>query len=436
MHIHKINSHLHQSFLEEDRKDSITGDLIQANDEVVFCGVCKSAFLKDSWEYMNRKHCGQTKTLTSVPISKPLLLNVSRIVPHFITLTNSSISFEECLKMLADFNPRDKKVEILLNPNLKQVLEKQIEQPVKTPIKVKPTTQLRDTLTRRKEQQEEKERQTLLEEKKKNIYLTFASVILGTGISIFPSLIVENFFIRLLIVGTFILLSYFFLLSKRDLLFKNKQNALVEPLPVRNRVNLANSNKEKQKAEKFKDEKIKIEPAMFGIFNHSLFFYFEKTQQGVFIELTRIGEIEIQYQSSCDIHLILKKNNTEEIIIPLIFSKKERITTFLIRLSKTKKNISSRAKVKLTHFPIERIRFLKRKLMLYTDILFIEPEKIEPQKEAISQKTKPTTEPISLEKLINPIDLTTSQKVSKQSKNRNHHHQNRHQTQYKNYKRR
>ncbi|WP_375561508.1 hypothetical protein ACE193_02825 [Bernardetia sp. OM2101] len=115
MNIHKIDSHLHHSFLEEDRKDAITGDLIQANDEVVFCGVCKSAFLKGSWEYMDRKHCGQTKTLKKVPVSVPLLLNITSIKPHFITLTNVSTSFEECLDLLSSFNPKDKKIDILLD---------------------------------------------------------------------------------------------------------------------------------------------------------------------------------------------------------------------------------------------------------------------------------------------------------------------------------
>ena len=93
MNIHKIDNHLHQSFLKEERKDAVTEDLIQAEDEVVFCGMCKSTFLKDSWQYMNQKHCGQTKTLSSVSVSKPLLLNVSIIRPHFIMLTNTKLFF-------------------------------------------------------------------------------------------------------------------------------------------------------------------------------------------------------------------------------------------------------------------------------------------------------------------------------------------------------
>ena len=120
MNIHKIDPYLHQYFLEEERKDSVTGDLIQANDEVVFCASCKSAFLKGSWEYMDRKHCGQTKTLKKVPVSAPLLLNVTSIKPHFITLTNSTLSYKRYLKLLSSFSPMEKKVEILLDPILQR----------------------------------------------------------------------------------------------------------------------------------------------------------------------------------------------------------------------------------------------------------------------------------------------------------------------------
>lgn len=411
MNIHKIDSHLHQSFLEEERKDAITGDLIQANDEVVFCGICKSAFLKDSWEYMDRKHCGQSKTLHSVPISKPLLLNVSRIVPHFITLVNTSISFEECLKMLSVFNPRDKKVEILLNPNLKQVLVKSIEKP-----KSQRKPQMRYISIKKQE---------LPKEERSNSSIIALSLVLGFGISIFPSFAFEGFWTRLLVVSSVIL---FFYLSLTGLSFLRTRKAR-NKLLINNDISVENST--------IKNKASKIETLVsFGIFNHSLFFYFEQIQQGIFIELTRISEIEIQYQSSCCINLILKKNdkNNTEIIIPLIFSKKERITTFLIRLAKTKKGVSNHSQVKLTNFPIDRIRLLKRKLMLYTDILFVEPKKIEPKKELIRYKAE--NESVSLEKLTSPVDLTKSQKISKQSKNRNHHHQNRHKNHYKNYKRR
>ncbi len=426
MNIHKINSHLHQSFLEEERKDAITGDLIQANDEVVFCGICKSAFLKDSWEYMDRKHCGQTKTLSFLPISVPLLLNVSIINPHFITLVNTSISFDECLKLLSNFNPRDKKVEILLNPNLKKALEKSIE---------KPKPQIRHV---KEQEQQDVQRRNKKKTLQEWLFIIFASVILGMPIGVFTSLVFDSVFIRLLISGSSILISYFLLLSNSDLIFKNQRKKTIQQLPIENRVSLENSKKEEQQ-EKFKIKDL----ASFGIFNHSLFFYFEQLKQGVFIELTRINDIEIQYQSSCCVNLILKKQDSknEEVSIPLIFSKKERITTFLLRLAKTKKNSTNHTEVKLTNFPIDRIRLLKRKLLLYVDFTFIEPKKIESKepeyKKIVSSQDKTIINGINQE--INPKDLSKlekSQKVSKESQNRNQHHQNRHQTQYKNYKRR
>lgn len=54
-------------FLAEKRKDPLTGERFQENDEIVFCASCKSAFLKDSWEYMGGEHCGQLETLAVFP---------------------------------------------------------------------------------------------------------------------------------------------------------------------------------------------------------------------------------------------------------------------------------------------------------------------------------------------------------------------------------
>ncbi|AFM02710.1 hypothetical protein Fleli_0215 [Bernardetia litoralis DSM 6794] len=405
MNIHKIDSHLHQSFLEEKRKDAITGDLIKANDEVVFCGICKSAFLKDSWEYMDRKHCGQTKTLKKVPISVPLLLNVSRIVPHFITLVNTSISFEKCLKILSSFNPRDKKVEIRLDPILKHGTEqyeslfKKINEPIEKEVQKTDTEQSSD-----------------------GDIVTFITItmIVSFILGLFTLPFLETVLSKFIFFSSMALLSYIFVFGNTKYSLKKSVKKEKYQFPIRN----IDASETKTSV-------------TFGIFNHSLFFYFEQAQQGIFIELARISEIEIQYQSSCCVNLVLRKNdkNNNEITIPLIFSKKERITTFLIRLAKTKKGISNHSQIKLTNFPIDRIRFLKRKLILYTDILFIEHEKVESKKEFTFIKN----DSISAEKIIQPKDLNKlrkSQKVSKQSQNRNQHHQNQHQTQYRNYKRR
>ncbi len=62
-------------FLKENRQDPVTGDEFCVGDEIVFCASCKSAFLKESWEYMNSKHCGQTFTLKKFPVQARLKLS-------------------------------------------------------------------------------------------------------------------------------------------------------------------------------------------------------------------------------------------------------------------------------------------------------------------------------------------------------------------------
>lgn len=62
-------------FIKENRQDPVTGDEFCIGDEIVFCASCKSAFLKESWEYMNSKHCGQTFTLKKFPVASKLKLS-------------------------------------------------------------------------------------------------------------------------------------------------------------------------------------------------------------------------------------------------------------------------------------------------------------------------------------------------------------------------
>ncbi len=76
MHIHKIQKQKHADFLNQNRKDPITGDLIVEGDEIVFCQECKSVFLKDTWEYLEGKHCNSSETLINFPIQKVLELRV------------------------------------------------------------------------------------------------------------------------------------------------------------------------------------------------------------------------------------------------------------------------------------------------------------------------------------------------------------------------
>ncbi|WP_375561179.1 hypothetical protein ACE193_01075 [Bernardetia sp. OM2101] len=70
-HSHKLNSS-HSHII--GRTDPITGDMVQENDKVVFCAVCKSCFLEDSWGYMNDRHCEQFMTLNTVPVLQSRLI--------------------------------------------------------------------------------------------------------------------------------------------------------------------------------------------------------------------------------------------------------------------------------------------------------------------------------------------------------------------------
>jgi len=67
VHIHTISQWGHPSFIKEQRKDPFTKQTIQAGDQIVFCAVCKTAFLASSWETINGKHCNQQNTLQDFP---------------------------------------------------------------------------------------------------------------------------------------------------------------------------------------------------------------------------------------------------------------------------------------------------------------------------------------------------------------------------------
>ncbi len=356
MNIHKIDPHLHQSFLEEERKDAITGDLIQANDEVVFCGICKSAFQKDSWEYMDRKHCGQTKTLNSVPISKPLLLNVSIIKPHFITLTNSSTSFKKCLKLLSSFKAKDKKVDIVLDSVLKRGTEEYISLVEKTIRKIEKVN--KEIIIKSEEDNE-----SLLGCFMILLVLFFISIGIiylipkdYAGFEIFPFLIA-------LFTGLFcisFLSEYIKDIFKKMKLRKKKKNKIPKRTTLESLENKFS----------FKHS------ITFGIFNHNLFLYFEELQQAIFVELTKINEIEIKYHSHCYILLILKsyKIASQEIEIPLVFTKNSRVTKFLTKLASSNKEIANPSNIMITNFPTNQKKSLKNSLKIYPDITFIENE--------------------------------------------------------------
>ncbi len=73
MHIHHLNAKLHSHILQEQRFDPITGEVLKAGDEVVFCAVCQSAFLDESWNYIGGQHCNQSETLSYPPTPRKAL---------------------------------------------------------------------------------------------------------------------------------------------------------------------------------------------------------------------------------------------------------------------------------------------------------------------------------------------------------------------------
>lgn len=82
IHKHKLLQPKYNYFLNQNRQDPITGDAIQENDIVVVCAVCKSAFLIDSWEYMNGQHCNQSSTLKKIPREISLVIKQERAKPN------------------------------------------------------------------------------------------------------------------------------------------------------------------------------------------------------------------------------------------------------------------------------------------------------------------------------------------------------------------
>ncbi|WP_338790889.1 hypothetical protein [Bernardetia sp. MNP-M8] len=87
MTIHTLQKEKHQDFLKQERIDPITGDILQEGDRIVICASCKSAFLVDSWEYMNDKHCGQSIALKEIPINE--VVRIER--PYLIDLKDVKI---------------------------------------------------------------------------------------------------------------------------------------------------------------------------------------------------------------------------------------------------------------------------------------------------------------------------------------------------------
>jgi hypothetical protein len=92
MHTHIIQNPRHQAFLNENRSDPITGDSIKEGDKIVFCAICKSAFLHDTWVYLDKTHCNQTETLGKFPSSEKLEISGVTRPPLYVIQCNDEIS--------------------------------------------------------------------------------------------------------------------------------------------------------------------------------------------------------------------------------------------------------------------------------------------------------------------------------------------------------
>ncbi|WP_338812837.1 hypothetical protein V9L05_15900 [Bernardetia sp. Wsw4-3y2] len=125
MHIHKIHRQKHFDFLNENRQDPITGDLIVAGNEVVFCDECKSAFLKETWEYLGGKHCDSSKTLIDFPIQKTLELRVLQDVNSLLFPIKGSEneSFESFGYKLDDYFWKKIKVNLRIDAQIQKNID-------------------------------------------------------------------------------------------------------------------------------------------------------------------------------------------------------------------------------------------------------------------------------------------------------------------------
>jgi hypothetical protein len=104
MHTHIIQNPRHQAFLNENRSDPITGDDIQEGDEIIFCAVCKSAFLKDTWLYLDKTHCNQTEMLGKFPSSEKLEISGVSRPPLYVIQCTDGISLSDNNELLNEAN--------------------------------------------------------------------------------------------------------------------------------------------------------------------------------------------------------------------------------------------------------------------------------------------------------------------------------------------
>ncbi|MEM6298646.1 MAG: RDD family protein [Bacteroidota bacterium] len=78
LHIHQLDPQKHLDFIEQEREDPVTGEFLEAGDEIVICAGCQSAFLAETWEYLGKKHCHQSRTLPAIPDVQSLTLKKNK----------------------------------------------------------------------------------------------------------------------------------------------------------------------------------------------------------------------------------------------------------------------------------------------------------------------------------------------------------------------
>lgn len=456
MDIHKIDSTLHQSFLEEERKDAITGDLIQANDEVVFCGMCKSAFLKDSWEFISKTHCGQKNTLKDFPVAIQLLLNVPVINPVFITPLMSSFSMKEWKEHLRAFGVEDKKTVIYHKSNFiadwqnsKQVLPQVQKEIVKKTYR-EPSQEIAplsypNKLKRRIRGQKKRIKNYIDDHRDNKIWFLDSQPLVGGSVLVTVFALMITLFPAIsspieVEVGSLILQSIL-ILCTCPMLYILYQFTEVSFQHIKQKIILPKKSKPILKlltsiVEETKNRNINT---LFGVVENKFFVYNENNRMLSFY--FNENKITIFYNFDKNLSLQLKNKNGKEISFSLVFFSKQKMSEFLITLAKQKRYFVDKSKVNLIDFPPNQEKYLKEKLSNHKEFVFVKPKPQPINKDSKKQDSKEDTESTTIypQSAINLTDLTKlekSQKVSKQSQNRNQHHQNRHQTQYKNYKRR
>ncbi|WP_375561885.1 hypothetical protein ACE193_04880 [Bernardetia sp. OM2101] len=126
MHIHKIHKQKHYNFLNQNRKDPITGDLIVEGDEIVFCKECKSAFLKDTWEYLGKTHCNSSETLIDFPVQRVLELRILKDANSLLFPIRGSENedFESFGNKLDDYFWKKIKIHLRIDTKTQQNLQK------------------------------------------------------------------------------------------------------------------------------------------------------------------------------------------------------------------------------------------------------------------------------------------------------------------------